>query len=125
VSLAGDVSVQASRYLSIDELEVAGEEEVGAAALSWLHACPCDRQSDIFALVSSLRLEYLDPSYMQHRILDDQVGWYSRRQSARGVLENSKFHETSFRHGRVSRNGTEDRDNQYVRVPAITTAKRQ
>jgi len=52
---------------------VSGEQEVGAAALSWLHACPCDRQSDIFTLLSSVRLEYLDASYIQHRILGDQV----------------------------------------------------
>jgi len=46
---------------------------VCAAALTWLHACPSDSHSDIFTLLSSVRLEYLDPSYIRHRILDDQV----------------------------------------------------
>ena len=65
--------VEASNYLSLDELEVAGEEEVCAAALTWLHACPCDHQSDIISILSSVRLEYLDASYIQHRILGDRV----------------------------------------------------
>lgn len=64
---------QASKYLSIDEVEVSGEEDVCAAALTWLHACPCDRQSEIFTVLSSVRVEYLDASYITHRLLDDQV----------------------------------------------------
>jgi len=67
------MALQASLYLSLDQLWVCGEHEVCAAALTWLHACRCTSQSDIFSVLSSVRLEYLDPSYIRHRIIDDCV----------------------------------------------------
>jgi len=77
---------QASSYLSIDELQVNGEDDVGAAALSWLHTCPCHYQSDIVTVLSSVRLEYLDDSYIRHRILNDQVGAITLAESSGSVM---------------------------------------
>ena len=67
--------MQTCKYLSVEELEVTGEEDVAEAALRWLNACPCtaDRQSDIVTVLASIRLEYLDAGFVLHRILNDRV----------------------------------------------------